>query len=120
MEEKRQFSRFNVSLKLNFTSGNLSGKIPVIVKNISMGGAKIILDKSVNITLKDTMLFTQDLAALLEAGLPVDRSLEILIGVAEKKKMKQVITEVLRSVEKGSYLSDSLAQHPAVFSLFYV
>jgi general secretion pathway protein F len=66
------------------------------------------------------MLFTQDLSALLEAGLPVDRALSILIGVAENEKFKEVIREVLKAVQGGSYLSDALSKHPKVFSSFYV
>jgi len=64
--------------------------------------------------------FTQDLSALLEAGLQVDGALSTLIDVAEKEKFKEVIKDVLKTVQEGGYLSDALAKHPRVFSTFYV
>ncbi len=74
----------------------------------------------VRISGKDVMLFTQDLATLLEAGLPVDRSLAILAEVTEKDKFKQIVRDVLKTVQGGSYLSDALGKYPRVFSKFYV
>lgn len=69
---------------------------------------------------KDVMLFTQDLATLLEAGLPVDKSLAILTEVTENDKFKEVIKDILKTVQGGSYLSDALGKYPRIFSKFYV
>jgi type II secretion system protein F len=69
---------------------------------------------------KDVMLFTQDLATLLEAGLPVDRALSILTEVTEKDKFREVIQDILKTVQGGSYLSDALSKYPRIFSKFYV
>jgi len=69
---------------------------------------------------KDLMLFTQDLASLLEAGLPVDRSLAILVGVSESAQFKPIIADILKAVQGGAYLSDALARYPKVFSDFYI
>ncbi len=71
------------------------------------------------ITTKDVMLFTQDLAALLSSGLPVDRSLSILIEVTEKQRFKTIVADLLKIVHGGGYLSDALASYPQVFSDFY-
>ncbi|GBC60187.1 type II secretion system protein GspF [Desulfonema ishimotonii] len=69
---------------------------------------------------KDVMLFTQDLSALLEAGLPIDRALTILLDVIEKDRFRGIVRDILRSVQSGAYLSDAMAQHPNAFSDFYV
>jgi general secretion pathway protein F len=69
---------------------------------------------------KDVMLFTQDLATLLEAGLPVDRALSILTEVTEKDKFREVVQDILKTVQGGSYLSDALSKYPRIFSKFYV
>ncbi len=69
---------------------------------------------------KDVMLFTQDLATLLEAGLPVDKSLSILTEATEKEKFKEIIQDILKTVQGGSYLSDALSKYPRIFSKFYV
>ena len=69
---------------------------------------------------KDVMLFTQDLATLIEAGLPVDRALAIQIGVTEKERFKEIIKDLLNIVQGGGSLSDALRKYPNVFSKFYV
>jgi general secretion pathway protein F len=72
------------------------------------------------VSTKDVVVFTQDLSTLLEAGVPVDRALAILIDVAENDRFKNVIRDVLKNVQGGSYLSNALAKYPRVFSSFYV
>lgn len=72
------------------------------------------------VTQKDVMVFTLDLCALLEAGLPVDKALTILINVSEKDKFKQIIHGILKSVEGGNSLSEALAKYPNIFSTLYV
>lgn len=72
------------------------------------------------ITGKDLMLFTQDLTTLLEAGLPIDRSLSILMRVVENKNLHHLIGEILKTIQGGSGLSDALARFPKTFSNFYV
>lgn len=69
---------------------------------------------------KDVTFFTQDLATLLGAGLPVDRALSILIDAAEKESVREVIKDILKTVQGGGYLSDGLARHPKIFSNLYV
>jgi len=69
---------------------------------------------------KDILAFTQDLSTLLESGLPVDRALSILIDAAEKETVKEVVGDILKTVQGGGYLSDAMAKHPKVFSTFYV
>jgi len=103
------------------------GYIPIRVslaggerKRFDFDLSKDILSIFKRISTKDVMMFTQDLSSLLEAGLPVDRALSILIDVAEKEKFKGVVGDVLKAVQGGSYLSDALAKFPKVFSTFYV
>ncbi|MDZ7698192.1 MAG: type II secretion system F family protein [Deltaproteobacteria bacterium] len=69
---------------------------------------------------KDVMILTQDLATLLEAGLPVDKALSILIDSAEKEQVREVMGDILKTVQGGGYLSDGLSRHPKVFSTLYV
>jgi general secretion pathway protein F len=69
---------------------------------------------------RDVLRFTEDLATLLGAGLTLDRSLQILRDAANKQALKSLIAGVLKTVQKGGYLSDALADHPGEFSQFYV
>lgn len=69
---------------------------------------------------RDILQFTQDLAAMLASGLPVDRALSILLEVTEKRRMRDVVSDVRKLVHSGSYLSDAMGRHPEAFSDFYV
>jgi len=103
------------------------GLIPIRIT--ASGGRGKLLDLDVlgrmanffnGFTGKDLLLFTQDLATLLEAGLPVDRALATMIDAAEKDRVKEVAGDILKAVQGGGYLSDALARHPRIFSTFYV
>jgi len=82
--------------------------------------SKIFLSILKGISAKDVMIFTQDLAALLGAGLPVDRTLSILVDATENERLKEVLGEILKTVQGGGDLSDALSKHPRIFSTFYV
>jgi len=72
------------------------------------------------ITLKDLMVFTQELATLLEAGLPLDRSLQILSELTEKEKFREVVRDLLRRIEAGSSFSEALSSYPGIFPRLYI
>ena len=62
---------------------------------------------------------TQELAALLQAGLELDRALEILVNLDETKPMRPVLQRVLEDVRGGTAFADALAESPA-FPKYYV
>ncbi len=66
------------------------------------------------------LTFTTELSALLGAGLPLDRSLNILAEISESSELKGVIQSVLRSIREGSSFSDALSKHPKIFPKLYV
>ncbi len=68
----------------------------------------------------DLLTFTTELSALLNAGLPLDRCLNILSEISESKEMKNIIQSILKSIREGSSFSDALARHPKVFPRLYV
>jgi general secretion pathway protein F len=68
----------------------------------------------------DLLTFTTELSALLGAGLPLDRSLNILSEISESSEMEKVIDSILRSIREGSSFSDALQKHPKVFPKLYV
>ena len=68
----------------------------------------------------DLLTFTTELSALLGAGLPLDRSLNILSDISENKEMKGIIHSILKLIREGSSFSDALLQHPRVFPKIYV
>ncbi len=68
----------------------------------------------------DLLTFTTELSALTGAGLPLDRSLNILSSISEGKEMKEVILSVLKLIREGSAFSDALAKYPRIFPKLYV
>ncbi|MCI0548104.1 MAG: type II secretion system F family protein [Candidatus Rokubacteria bacterium] len=70
---------------------------------------------------RDLVAFTQQLATLLEAGLPLDRALAILEELAPTARLRTTTGDILRSVRSGTSLAEALAKHhPRPFSRLYI
>ncbi|MEX2224234.1 MAG: type II secretion system F family protein [Candidatus Rokuibacteriota bacterium] len=70
---------------------------------------------------RDLVAFTQQLATLIEAGLPLDRALAIQAELAPTPRLRAITGDVLRSVQGGSSLADALGKHhPRPFSRLYI
>lgn len=69
---------------------------------------------------KHLTTFTRQLATLIDAGLPILRSLRILEEQVESVVFKEKIAEMSKSIEEGSSLSDSMAKHKKVFDNLFV
>jgi general secretion pathway protein F len=70
---------------------------------------------------KEIVSFTKELATLLEAGLPLDRSLIVLMELTdEDSKTYTLINNVLKQVKGGANLSDALESESKAFSRFYI
>jgi len=67
----------------------------------------------------DTVVFTRQFATMINAGLPIVRSLYVLSEQTENPKLKEVIVRVRKDVEAGLALSEALDKHPKVFSRLY-
>jgi general secretion pathway protein F len=68
----------------------------------------------------DLLTFTTELSVLLGAGLPLDRSLNILVDISESREMKSVVQAILKSIREGSSFSDAVQKHPRIFPRLYV
>jgi type IV pilus assembly protein PilC len=66
------------------------------------------------------MIFTRQLATLIDSGLPLLRSLNVLAKQERDKVMKKTIDKLADSVQSGSTFSDALALHPKIFNDLYV
>jgi type IV pilus assembly protein PilC len=92
----------------------------------SMGTPQAIARKKAGFSLnfrvnqKQLTEFTRQFATLLDAGLPVVRSLDILHTQLKPGILKGCIGEVKEDVEGGSSLSEALSKHPQVFDKLYV
>lgn len=73
-----------------------------------------------HITSKQVVTFTRQLATLIDAGLPIMRSLTILREQVESVIFKEKIELMARDIESGSSLSDAMGKHKKVFDKLYV
>jgi general secretion pathway protein F len=70
---------------------------------------------------RDLVSLTQQLATLIEAGLPLDRALGIQAELAPTPRLRAIMGDVLRSVQGGASFGDALAKHhPRPFSRLYI
>src|SRR5512139_293674 len=96
--------------KQNITPVTVSAK-PKELK-LSFGAPKI--------TDKDIVIFTRQLATMIDAGLPLVQCLEILGSQTENKGLSKVIVQVRSDVESGATFADALKKHPKAFDTLYV
>jgi type IV pilus assembly protein PilC len=82
------------------------------LKSITIGGGKV---KS-----KTLMVFTRQLATLIDAGLPLLRSLKTLLKQERNVALRNTMMNLADAVESGSTFSEALAQHPKIFTKLYV
>ena len=71
------------------------------------------------VSYREVVNFTQELAVLLKAGLPLDRSLMALEHVTGRSAMKAILAQVLRDLQEGKTLADALSR-TRVFSPLYI
>jgi general secretion pathway protein F len=96
------------------------GLVPVYVGAQPEKGFRLRLPTIVRGKRKDVLFFTQELATLLKAGVPLDRALSITAELTERESFRQVVQEVLRVLKGGKSLADSLATQRLYFSDLYI
>ena len=67
------------------------------------------------VTGKDVVVFTRQLSTMIDAGLPLVQSLEILAKQQDNSTFKKVLTDIRMDVETGTTFADSMRKHPKVF-----
>src|SRR6266403_1058633 len=72
------------------------------------------------VALADLVIFTRQLATMIDAGLAMVQSLQGLAEQTSNKVMRDVIKDVCTRVEGGDSFSEALIKHPKVFSRLYV
>lgn len=99
-----------------------SGNIPLSANEAGKGGFSLSAFrlKRRGMNLREVGQFTQQLATLLGAGLPLDRSLQVLLELAENERIKQTLAAIRDQVREGGSLSDALDAQHGSFSRLYI
>ena len=96
------------------------GYAPVEISAGSKGFSGVFGKFTNRVKAKDKVLFSRQLATLINAGLPLVQSLRNVADQTENKKFKIVLNQVIADVEGGSALSIAFGRHPDIFNQVYV
>ncbi|MBL4637131.1 MAG: type II secretion system F family protein [Kofleriaceae bacterium] len=80
----------------------------------------INLSFGTGVTHKDLLIFTRQLATMIDAGLPLVQCMDILGTQTDNRQFGKVLLSVKSHIETGATFSDSLRKHPKVFDELYV
>jgi type IV pilus assembly protein PilC len=81
-------------------------------RQLRAGGARVKLE--------DLVVFSRQLATMIDAGIPLVQALGILAEQIEAKGLKGVVLTVRQDIEAGMSFCDALSKHPAVFSELFI
>ena len=70
--------------------------------------------------IEDLLVFSRQLATMLEAGVTVLRSLDVIVSQIQSKQLFTAVTQIHDDIEQGSSLSAALSKHPKIFDQFWV
>lgn len=94
----------------------------LMVIGLKTGTAKKSRDKRLqgNVKMQDLVVFTRQLATMMDAGLPLVQAMSALEEQTDSVTLKPVIRDVMLKIESGESFSKSLACHPKVFNKLFV
>lgn len=99
----------------------LDGLIPI---KISMAGSGLLSSlfrkKQRQVKPEQILHFTRELATLLEAGMTLDRGLQILIELSDDEQLVRMMESIREKVQSGGTLSDALTAQGKAFSPLYI
>jgi type IV pilus assembly protein PilC len=94
------------------------------ITSVSEKRGNILFSTQINlfqgIKFRDLTIFYRQFSTMVNAGLTLVNSLDILIEQVENKALSKVITFIKSDVEAGSTLADSMAKHPQAFTELYI
>ena len=72
------------------------------------------------IKIEDLVVFSRQLATMVDSGIPLVQALDILSEQLENKTFKDIIAKVRHDIETGSSFSEAIGRHPKIFSALYI
>lgn len=120
----RQAGFFPTNIHEKGNGGRVDGKAADLVAKTTRQARPrekgFILFQRKKVKPKVLMIFTRQLATLIDSGLPLLRGLNVLAKQERDKVLKNTIEKLADSVQGGSTFSESLAQFPLIFNDLYV
>lgn len=88
--------------------------------NLEELGKVNLSEMTAKVTVKDKAVFSRQLSVMVNAGVPIVRSLGILSDQCPNPKLKKALIELSDDVQQGSNLSESMRKFPQSFDRLYV
>ena len=106
-----------MAIGLNQTTTQMTVKTPDRREKSRSGGAdRFYFRIGRQVTHKELLFFSSQLSLMLEIGTPMNRALQAIADQTENPVFKNVILEMLQSVEDGRQLSDAMKLRPRIFT----
>ncbi len=99
---------------------NFLHKKELVVVSVALAKKKAFKSKNSKIKLDDLVIFSRQIATMIDAGIPLVQCLGTLAEQVENKDLKNVIIMLRQDIEGGMNFCDSLAKHPGVFSELFI
>lgn len=97
------------------------GYVPIRVVPANTMALRVFSNAKQDLNNKQILFFTQQLATLLQAGLPMDQALKMLLELSESlAAVNSVSEQVFKKIKQGVSLSNALQQQDCGFSRFYI
>lgn len=96
------------------------GLTPIVVKEKTVNKFDIKTLLGQKVKTKDMVIFTRQLSTMINAGVPLVRSLATLQAQTESPLLKRTLMEISKDIEGGTALADALEKHSSTFSPIYI
>ena len=101
-----------------------AGHLPISTDSAAAAGAGSVLSRDLfarrRANRRDVQMLTRELATLVHAGLPLDRSFEILIDLNDEPVVSALLEAILESISGGASLADAMAEQSGIFPRYYL
>ncbi len=101
-----------------------AGHLPISTDTAAAAGAGSVLSRDLfarrRANRRDVPMLTRELATLVHAGLPLDRSFEILIDLNDEPVVSALLEAILESISGGASLADAMAEQTGIFPRYYL
>ncbi|MCL5037091.1 MAG: type II secretion system F family protein [Chloroflexi bacterium] len=108
----------NAAITILSDKGLIVTNLTHIVKRDA--GLFSFLHKNLTVKGEELLVFTQEMAAMLEAGIPLKKALDVMVEDTDSPILRQVLLELSSGVSSGTELSQLMKKYPGIFSKLYV
>ena len=74
---------------------------------------------SAKVKTRDLIIFSRQLATLIESGIPIVRAIQLLQEQTSNKRLRQVLGEIILDLQQGRFLSEAILKHNKIFTNLY-